>query len=87
MTGYPGQPEPETEEGRDEWVCPSRRFSPFVALCGVGFLGRLSYEMARTPLTPLYARHLGAPASLTGLIVAAVTITGVVVKFAVRGAV
>ncbi len=49
-------------------------------LCGVGFLGRLSYEMARTPLTPLYARHLGAPVQLVGLIVAAVTLTGVVVK-------
>ncbi len=58
----------------------SHRLSPFVVLCGVGFLGRLSYEMARTPLTPLYARHLGAPEQLIGLIVAAVTITGIVVK-------
>lgn len=69
-----------TEEARDEWIHPSHRVSPFVALCGVGFLGRLSYEMARTPLTPLYAKHLGAPASLIGLIVAAVTVTGIVVK-------
>ena len=53
--------------------------SPFVLLCGVGFLGRLSYEMARTPLTSLYAQHLGAPVQLIGLIVAAVTITGIVV--------
>lgn len=73
-------PARQTEEEPDEWVHPSHRFSPFVALCGVGFLGRLSYEMARTPLTPLYAKHLGAPASLIGLIVAAVTITGIVVK-------
>ncbi|MGC8488552.1 MAG: hypothetical protein ACP5QO_10090 [Clostridia bacterium] len=48
--------------------------------CAVGFLGRLSYERLRTPITPLYARHLGAPAHLMGLIVAAVTITGIVVK-------
>lgn len=72
--------EAEPSEERDEWIVPSHRFSPFVALCGVGFLGRLSYEMARTPLTPLYAKHLGAPASLIGLIVAAVTVTGIVVK-------
>ena len=64
----------------DEWRAPSRRFSPFVALCTVGFLGRLSYEMARTPLTPLYATYLGAPVWLVGLIVAAVTITGIFVK-------
>ena len=64
----------------DAWRLPARRFSPFFALCGVGFLGRLSYEMARTPLTPLYAKYLGAPVALIGLIVAAVTITGIVVK-------
>jgi MFS family permease len=51
-----------------------------VALCAVGFLGRLSYEMMRTPLTPLFAKHLGAPEQLIGLIVAAVTITGIFVK-------
>lgn len=67
-------------EEKDEWVAPSHWLSPFVVLCGVGFLGRLSYEMARTPLTPLYARHLGAPEQLIGLIVGAVTITGIVVK-------
>lgn len=64
----------------DEWTSPTRSFSPFVALCGVGFLGRLSYEMMRTPLTPLYATHLGAPVELIGLLVAAVTIIGIVVK-------
>ena len=50
-------------------------------LCGAGFLGRLSYEMVRTPLTSLYAAHLGAPTELIGLLVAAVTITGIFVKF------
>ncbi|MGI8766161.1 MAG: MFS transporter [Gemmatimonadaceae bacterium] len=52
----------------------------FVTLSAVGFLGRLSYEMARSPLTALYAKHLGAPTSVIGLIVAAVTVTGIVVK-------
>lgn len=56
------------------------RVSPFVVVCGVGFLGRLSYEMARTPLTPLFAKYLGAPVQWIGVIVAAVTITGIVVK-------
>jgi MFS transporter, DHA1 family, multidrug resistance protein len=64
----------------DAWISPTTRFSPFVALCAVGFLGRLSYEMMRTPLTPIYAKHLGAPDQLIGLLVAAVTITGIVVK-------
>lgn len=65
---------------RNEWTHPSRRVSPFVTLCGVGFLGRLSYEMVRSPITPLYAKHLGAPLELIGLITAAVTITGIFVK-------
>jgi Arabinose efflux permease len=57
------------------------RVSPFALLCGVGFLGRLSYEMARSPLTSLYAKHIGAPTPVIGLLVAAVTITGIFVKF------
>lgn len=56
------------------------RLSVFVTLSIVGFLGRLSYEMARSPLSPLYARHLGASTQVIGLIVAAVTITGIFVK-------
>lgn len=56
------------------------RISAFVLLCGVGFLGRLSYEMVRTPITSLFAKHLGAPTSVIGLLVAAVTITGIFVK-------
>lgn len=54
--------------------------SPFMLLCAMGFLGRLSYEMARSPLTSLYAKHLGAPTQVIGLLVAAVTITGIFVK-------
>lgn len=46
----------------------------------MGFLGRLSYEMIRSPITPLYARSLGAPTQAIGLLVAAVTITGIFVK-------
>lgn len=55
--------------------------SAFVLLCGIGFLGRLSYEMVRSPITSLFAKHLGAPTSIVGLLVAAVTITGIFVKF------
>lgn len=74
-------PSPGGSDASRQWTAPAHRWtSPFVALCGVGFLGRLSYEMARTPITPLYAKHLGAPTALIGLIVAAVTITGIVVK-------
>jgi DHA1 family multidrug resistance protein-like MFS transporter len=78
-TENPGHRDPNASPVND-WTAPSHQPSPCVLLCGVGFLGRLSYEMARTPLTPLYAQHLGAPVQLIGLIVAAVTITGIVVK-------
>lgn len=47
----------------------------------VGFLGRLGYEMLRSPVSALYARHLGAPVALIGLIVASATISGIFVKF------
>lgn len=70
------QPEPA---GRPPKVAGGR-LSPFVLLCAMGFLGRLSYEMARSPLTSLYAKHLGAPTQVIGLLVAAVTITGIFVK-------
>lgn len=46
----------------------------------VGFLGRLGYEMLRSPVSALYARHLGAPVGLIGLIVASATISGIFVK-------
>jgi MFS family permease len=72
--------QPQPEASLDAWRTSTHWFSPFVALCAVGFLGRLSYEMMRTPLTPLFAKHLGAPEQLIGLIVAAVTITGIFVK-------
>lgn len=60
---------------------PQRGMVSFVLLCGAGFLGRLSYEMVRSPITSLFAKHLGAPTEVIGLLVAAVTITGIFVKF------
>lgn len=54
--------------------------SPFVLLCVVGFLGRLSYEMLRSPITSLFAKKIGAPTEVIGLLVASVTITGIFVK-------
>ena len=80
MTRPPEASASSTDGSRDEWSAPARRLSPFATLCGVGFLGRLSYEMVRSPVTSLYARHLGAPVELIGLIVSAVTITGIFVK-------
>ncbi len=58
-----------------------RQVSNFFLLCSVGFLGRLSYEMLRSPITSLYAKHIGAPTAVIGLLVAAVTVTGIFVKF------
>ena len=57
-----------------------RQVRLLVVISTIGFLGRLSYEMLRSPVTPLYAHHLGAPPALIGLIVAAATITGIFVK-------
>ncbi|MBE7219904.1 MAG: MFS transporter [Caulobacteraceae bacterium] len=68
------------EAGEAEGGSGARDHGAFALLCGVGFLGRLGYEMARSPLTALYAAHLGAPAAVVGLLVAAVTVTGIVVK-------
>ena len=49
-------------------------------LCAAGFLAYCSYAMCRSPLLPLFARELGADASLIGVIVGASTLTGVVLK-------
>ncbi len=56
------------------------RVSPFILLCLMGFLGRLSYEMLRSPITSLFAKKIGAPTEVIGLLVASVTITGIFVK-------
>ena len=54
--------------------------TPFVMLVLAGFLSRFGYQMARSPVLPRFAQDLGAAPELMGLIVAASTITGVVVK-------
>ena len=61
------------------WIAGGR-VSPFILLCAVGFLGRLSYEMLRSPITSLFAKNIGAPTEVIGLLVASVTITGIFVK-------
>jgi DHA1 family multidrug resistance protein-like MFS transporter len=51
-----------------------------VRLCAAGSLAYCSYAICRSPLLPLFARELGADASLIGVIVSASTMTGIVVK-------
>lgn len=57
-----------------------RFFSPFIALCTVGFFARMSYAMARTPILPLFALTLGAKPEAIGFVVGASTITGILFK-------
>jgi MFS transporter, DHA1 family, multidrug resistance protein len=52
----------------------------FARLCAAGVLAYGSYAMCRTPLLPLLARDLGATPSTVGLVMAASTMTGVVLK-------
>jgi len=52
----------------------------FINISLVDFSARLSYNIARTPLLPLFALALGAAPSLIGVIVAASTITGIFLK-------
>ena len=54
--------------------------SPFIWLCTVSLLARLSYQMARSPVLPRFAQELGAPPELIGLILGASTVTGVFFK-------
>jgi MFS family permease len=49
-------------------------------LCLAAFLAYTSYAICRTPLLPLFAQDLGAGPSMVGLVVAASTLTGVLVK-------
>jgi len=54
-------------ERSDQWSVPTRLVSPSNRSADGGFLGRLSYEMPRTPRTPLmplYAKNPGAPTQL-----------------------
>jgi len=52
----------------------------FVYISLVDFSARLSYNIARTPLLPLFALCLGASPSLIGIIVGASTVTGIFLK-------
>ncbi len=54
--------------------------SPFLALVLAGSLARFGYQMARSPVLPRFAQDLGATPELIGVIVAASTVTGVVIK-------
>lgn len=58
----------------------SNRGGRVAALVLTDFSARLSYGFARTPLLPLYAAFLGAGPELIGIVGAAATLTGVVVK-------
>jgi MFS transporter, DHA1 family, multidrug resistance protein len=53
----------------------------FVLLCGVGLFAFISYNLIRMPLLSLFARTLGAGPEMIGFIVAASTVTGVVLKW------
>jgi MFS transporter, DHA1 family, multidrug resistance protein len=51
-----------------------------IRLCAAGFVAYCSYAICRAPLLPLLARELGATPPEVGLVVAASTITGVLLK-------
>ena len=51
-----------------------------IRLCAAGFFAYASYQICRAPLLPLLARELGASPAQVGLVVAASTITGVLLK-------
>jgi len=57
-----------------------RLFSPFTALCTVGFFARLSYSLARSPVLPLFALYLGAGPEAIGFAVGISTVTGILFK-------
>jgi DHA1 family multidrug resistance protein-like MFS transporter len=54
--------------------------NPFLAVMTASLLGRLSYQMARSPVLPRFAESLGAAPELIGMVVAASTVTGVLFK-------
>ena len=54
--------------------------SAFIAIVFASLLSRLGYQMARSPVLPIFAADLGALPELIGVIVAASTITGVFFK-------
>jgi len=56
------------------------KWRSFVNISLIDFSARLSYNVARTPLLPLFALFLGASPSLIGIIVGASTVTGIFLK-------
>jgi MFS transporter, DHA1 family, multidrug resistance protein len=52
----------------------------FLAIVLASLLSRLGYQMARSPVLPIFAADLGALPELIGIIVAASTVTGVFFK-------
>lgn len=54
--------------------------SAFRNLCSVAFLARFSYALARNPVLPLFAMHLGAGPEAIGLAVGISTVTGILFK-------
>ncbi|VAX33000.1 Uncharacterized MFS-type transporter [hydrothermal vent metagenome] len=61
-------------------MTPDKFFSPFAALCTVGFFARFSYSLARSPVLPLFALYLGAGPEAIGFIVGISTVTGIFFK-------
>jgi MFS family permease len=55
-------------------------FTPFIALCTVGFFARFSYSLARSPVLPLFALYLGAGPEVIGFVVGISTVTGIFFK-------
>ena len=51
-----------------------------IQLCAVGLAAYCSYAICRAPLLPLLARQLGATPSSVGVVMAASTVTGVLLK-------
>jgi MFS transporter, DHA1 family, multidrug resistance protein len=52
----------------------------FIAIIFASLLTRLSYQMARGPVLPVFAADLGAAPEFIGIIVAASTVTGIFFK-------
>jgi MFS family permease len=52
----------------------------FIAIIFASLLTRLSYQMARSPVLPIFAADLGAAPEFIGVIVAASTVTGIFFK-------
>jgi len=52
----------------------------FIAIIFASLMTRLSYQMARSPVLPIFAAELGAAPEFIGVIVAASTVTGIFFK-------